>query len=345
MKTTLKKNIKTHIQICSLIIITIFILILYKKIFSKKNLVELLYTQQCQADYIVNLKDNTYYEVKKLPSGMNYITSLIDTIDIKFNYIFTSTKDIDYITNYYIEATTRVYDKEKSKVLFEKSENLTDLITLEKNNIQYYTFQKNIIIDYNHFNDFAISFKNEYGLYNTSDVTITLKATSHGTNNNYSTKINQNITSSVVIPLTEQTINIKINSNDSATDGKLQKKFQISDINLFLFILLLITIVIEIIIIIIIIKKIIKSLKNKPYYQNHLYKILKEYDSIIANVNKINLKSTNETIYLSSFKELVDVHDNIGSPILYKETIIGKEAYFTIINENINYVYILRNNR
>lgn len=44
---------------------------------------------------------------------------------------------------------------------------------------------------------------------------------------------------------------------------------------------------------------------------------------------------------VSSFEELLDVHDNIGSPILYKEVIPGKVSHFVLVNEDIMYQYVL----
>ena len=44
---------------------------------------------------------------------------------------------------------------------------------------------------------------------------------------------------------------------------------------------------------------------------------------------------------MSSFEELRDIHDNLGTPIIYNEIKEHKLAEFVIINDNIIYKYIL----
>ena len=86
---------------------------------------------------IILYKKNNYYQVDKLPSGMTYIANLIDNIEVDFNYLFESSKPVDYDSTYYVEAITRVYgDKTKSTILFEKSEMLLDNVRVNKSAIR-----------------------------------------------------------------------------------------------------------------------------------------------------------------------------------------------------------------
>lgn len=87
----------------------------------------LTYDESSRIDYSVNLKDNEYYDLKKLPSGMNYIASLIESIDINFDYVFATSDNIDLDAVYYVDAVTKVYGNEdKSTVLYEKKINLVE---------------------------------------------------------------------------------------------------------------------------------------------------------------------------------------------------------------------------
>lgn len=104
-----------------IILVSCFVLVFFIKLFIINEVDHLSYDEKVTPDYKVNLKDNNYYSVKTLPSGMNYIASLVDNISVYFKYKFEATDVIDYNTTYYIEAITRVYDdKNKSKTLFEK---------------------------------------------------------------------------------------------------------------------------------------------------------------------------------------------------------------------------------
>ena len=89
----IKKNFsstsfKVLFDICLIIVVTSIVFVFFIKIFIIKTDNYLSYSENSSADYKVNLKKNDYYEVDKLPSGMNYIASLIDSIDVNFDYIF-----------------------------------------------------------------------------------------------------------------------------------------------------------------------------------------------------------------------------------------------------------------
>ena len=78
--------------------------------------------------------------------------------------------------------------------------------------------------------------------------------------------------------------------------------------------------------------------------EKEVKKILREFDSIIANVNEtINFKDY-KVINVESFNELVDIHDNVGNPILFKERFKNVEADFIIIDNDILYKFVLKNN-
>ena len=73
---------------------------------------------------------------------MVYIASLIDSIDLRFNYTFTTNSNIDYNASYYIEAITRVYGKDNKNILYEKSEILVPEEKISKKNIMANNFFK-----------------------------------------------------------------------------------------------------------------------------------------------------------------------------------------------------------
>ena len=68
-----------------------------------------------------------------------------------------------------------------------------------------------------------------------------------------------------------------------------------------------------------------------------------KYDLIIANVTSEIDTSNYQLINVESFSELVDIHDNIGVPILYYEEKQGNLCYFSIIKDNVLYRYKLEN--
>ena len=126
-KRTLPVKVKLILYGLLIASLSCFVLLFFMKLFVYKEKSYMYYENNTNIEYSVKLKDNDYYDVKELPSNMNYIASLIDKIPVSFKYNFSSTAEIDYDATYYVEAVTRVYaDKDKTRLLYEKSEQLTD---------------------------------------------------------------------------------------------------------------------------------------------------------------------------------------------------------------------------
>ena len=292
------------------------------------------------ASYMIKLKPNNYYDVERLPQGMDYVASLIDKVELSFDYLLSATDLIDYDSEYSVEAITRVYGEDGKSILFEKSETLVDAVSVQKENIADYNFRSDVEIDYGHFNDFVRQFKSSYYLTTNSDLSIVLHVKSKVSSDKYKDDLSFDSTSIVTIPLTEKTINIAIGKNDIDTEKSItKKKITLFIIELCLFI---ITFSLSIMFLYKIIKLSADMLKEKSKYELQLSRILKENDSIIANVTNNIMFSDYEIIDTDSFEELRDVHDNLGSPILYNELVKGKKSIFYIIHDHLLYRYILK---
>ena len=81
---------------------------------------------------------------------------------------------------------------------------------------------------------------------------------------------------------------------------------------------------------------------NNTKYKKTLRRILKEYDLIIASVSHEIDENNYEVITMRSFEELKDIHDNIGSPILFNEIHKGQKSNFIIVKDNFLYKYVLK---
>ncbi len=299
------------------------------------------YKENSIITYIVKLKENDYYETNRLPQGMNYIANLIDEIELTYDYMFSTSELVKYDMSYSIEAITRVYSEDKKNILYEKKETLLEPVKVSRNEIADYNFKQDINIDYNHYNDFVKGFKSLYGLSSDSDLSIVLRVESIGRNEKFQNPIELDSESIIKIPLSERTINISFDNDNISNDGIITEKRLFNKDSIFSLIIFIVTFICSIVVIVFVFKIFLSILKGRSKYDIMLSRILKENDSIIANVqNGVNL-SNYQVINISSFEELRDVHDNIGSPILFSETIVGKVSLFYIINDNIMYKYLL----
>ena len=344
-KRTLPVKVKLILYGLLIASLSCFVLLFFMKLFVYKEKSYMYYENNTNIEYSVKLKDNDYYDVKELPSNMNYIASLIDKIPVSFKYNFSSTVEIDYDATYYVEAVTRVYaDKDKTRLLYEKSEQLTDEKKVSKEKIKNLSFTESVDIDYGHFNNFISSFVTNYGLNTSSDVTIYFYTKGFGNNKNYEGKANLDSSATVVIPLTEQTINVSINTTDVNKKDTLMERFGLGSIDWLALILFVFLFIADVYVVYMFLTNLVSYTNSFTAYEKELKKILREFDSIIANVNEtINFKDY-KVINVESFNELVDIHDNVGNPILFKERFKNVEADFIIIDNDVLYKFVLKNN-
>lgn len=335
-----KKSFHIIYYLCLIGIFSCLLILFFVKTFVSKTVPTLNYKENSTIDYSVKLKPNKYYDTSVLPSGMDYIASLIDTINLKFSYTFTTNKSIDYDATYYIEAITRVYGKDNENILYEKKEKLTEEEKITKKDIMANHFYKEVSVDYDKFNDFVRGFKTSYLLNYDSNVTIVLHVNTTGKNQEFK-DINTEGLAVAIIPLTEQTINVNIDSKNINTIGNVSNDSMWANINYIYLSGLAISALADLYSTYLLLKYLIICYKTRNIYDVTLKKILKDYDSIIVN----SLDSVDESDYkvlnLSSFDELRDVHDNLGMPIIFNEITPGKVSNFTIAYDNLLYRYTL----
>ena len=100
------KKLNVVLAICS-VALAIFFLYL-GSVFKIEQ--KLSYSEEGNIDYKVYLKSNDDFNAPYLGKGRKYIASLIDHINIDYNYRFKGDKDMDYTCKYYILASAAVKD-------------------------------------------------------------------------------------------------------------------------------------------------------------------------------------------------------------------------------------------
>lgn len=322
-------------------IIGIILLVFSISINSKS---EILYNQSSDVDYKVYLKENDYYNTPYLEKNMQYIASLIDKIDIKFNYNFMMNNNINYKYTYYIESKLLVTDSsDKTKVIYSKNENLISPTTLTKNSSSGFNINENLNIDYQKYNELIKNLKSSYAISAKSFLQLNLYVNVVDEKGNVIKNTFNAL--GVNIPLTEQMIDISIDYNklndNSNNKAKVYTNFNIS--NKYLFVLSIIFFIVTLIMTIRLILFLKKTTTKKSKYDITLSKILKEYDRVIVNSKKIlDIDKEKELIDVNNFSELLDVRDNLEKPILFFEVHKGQKSVFIVKETNETYRYILK---
>ena len=340
--TNNKKAFKL-IVVCVLLVISLFLSIRFLIIGISNDETSVNVNSSSDIDYKVYLKENSYYDSNVLDENMKYIASLINYIDTNIDYKITSTKNLDYEYSYYIDATTKVYgDISKTSVLFEKTDVLLEEKKLKKDKTNNVLIHENLKINYNEYNSLIAAFKTSFDLNSVSDVTVALHVNAKAKDGKIKKNITITDTPNLVIPLTEQTIDVQLTNKPVNSFNILKDDKNILLKNIKYFVISLVCFIITIIFLLELFKLLGLSNHSRiAEYKRKLNKILKEYDLIIANVEHHIDEDSYEIINVSSFSELKDVHDNIGNPILFSEIKKNYKSEFIIVKDNFLYKYIL----
>lgn len=285
-------------------------------------------------DYKVYLKDNDFYQDKYLDKGMQYIASLINTVNISFDYDNKYSSVVNYEYDYDIKAKILVTDKyDTSKVLYEKEEVLLE----NKHGNGYdddYILLENIDIDYDKYNSYVTSFKETYALDCDSNLVITMSIRNKAT---YNEKDITNKTSdlTISIPLTKNTIDISMNTNkvdnslDIAIDESIISNKVVFGTGIVLSGLSLLSILFLII---------TKDSKN-DIYRKEIDRIIKNYDRLIITSSQPSIDETNykNIIRVMSIEELIDVTEISNEPIIYYEVVPDEKSYFIVLKQDTLY--------
>lgn len=285
-------------------------------------------------DYKVYLKDNDFYQDKYLGKGMQYIATLINTVNISFDYSNKYSNVVDYEYDYNIKAKILVTDKyDNSKVLYTKEEVLLDNKHGKGVDDQFIILE-DLDIDYDKYNSYVTAFKDTYALDVDSNLVITMYISNRGSYNNKELS-NKTSELNISIPLTKNTIDITMNTNkldnsmDIAVDENVISNKLAFTAGVAMAGLSLLTILILII---------TRKGKN-DIYRSEINKILKNYDRLIITSSQPNIDETNykNIIRVMTIEELIDVNEISNEPIIYYEVVPDEKSYFVVLKQDTLY--------
>lgn len=311
-----------------------------------KTIIKVSYKEDNKIDYKVYLKPNTFFETPYLPKDSTYISSLIDYIDTDYNFQMKYDQNVVGTYTYFIRGTL-IANKSDSdnKSYLTKEYNLTDKVSETINNTNSFTISQNIKIDYQKYNELLTEFKKEYGLTIDGRLKVELVVNSTANYAKSSKPIVDSSSMNIEIPLTQQSVDISINANPQAKSNSLVLETITNNDSLHMSYLIggSVSVIITLILIILLIKEIRYEKNRISKYHKDLIRILTTYDSIIVTIDKIKDLSSYNLIKVNSFEELLDAHNEIRMPINFIEISKNEKSLFFLINDNIAWVYELKN--
>ncbi|MEG0138350.1 MAG: DUF5305 family protein [Bacilli bacterium] len=341
-KICIKNFTKIYVGIIIIILMTLICAFSFKGAISFKTDKSLYYNEASDLNYRVYLKPNEYFEKPFLEKDRQYIANLIDYIDVNFKYNFNASNEFDYNYNYFITGLILATDKDdENKIVYKKKTILKPMQTAIVKNSSNFKIDENLKIDYNYYNKIINNFKKDYSLALNSKLTVTLNVEIVGKYKYAQNDIKSKQKMDVVIPLSEQTINIGVDYTEINNAKILEEKASMEIINKILLIIFVITLIFDIIFVIDYVRFLEKLKPKKTIYDKKLNKIIKQYDrAIVKTKNMPNIKKLN-IIDIEQFAELLDARENLEKPILYVEIVPKKSSWFLIITTKEVYRYIL----
>lgn len=303
--------------------IVLFLLMLTAFLFvinsiDKNRKYTLTYKETGNIDYKVYLKPNDFYDQPYLEEGMTYIATLIDHIDIDFNYLLNAGAPFNANYNYSIMAKLVITPEgDESKVLFTKEYTLKDNIQKEVKELDLYQIQDKITLDYNYYNNLAESFKTAFDITCDSNLFIYLKVDTQGEEIANEAAFSNSREMAMKLPLTLKQVDINIESDNLDESHEVIKDKGDAIGNKLLFVVGILFLLMAILEGVIIGRMLALIAPRKDRFAKYVQKILVDYDRTIVEADVMpNLKEY-EIVKTKKFSELLDVRDNLKVPIVY----------------------------
>ncbi len=307
------------------ILLSILCFVLYDK---SKNMVflnEVKYKENGYLRYKVHLTDSSYYGTDYLDEDMQYISSIIDRFDITYNYNaeFDKQDKFDVITN--LTANIRIVDDQTGKVIYTKSE----LLNNKKETKDALNIDEHVSIDYKKYNQLANEFKTKYGISANCKLSLSYVIQYK----DEKTGVSQSRLMTMEIPLSEQMITVSTTDDINNASSYIVSTTK-SKLNTLLFFAAIVTLIIAALCIVKFVDMVKKRINSESKYDRFIKKILKEYDAYITISNSEYDTSEKNILNVPTFKELLDVRNNLEKPIIYYK-IDSDNSKFSIISDEI----------
>lgn len=336
------RHLKVSIRVfLSIILFVVGGLLLVYGLTSKKY-VNIKYAEDNKVNYKVYLKENNFFETNYLGENRTYIASLIDYIDIDYNYLITFDKVMSGNYSYYIKGIISANKPNGDDGYYwQKEYRLTKPKKIDIHDTNSFQIKENIKVDYDKYNNILDSFKKEYSMQTDGQLIISLVVESTTRNKLYDNDVKVNSDLKLSVPLLQQTVEASIEKDATSKSQTISFQDHTKD-SLYLYCKIIGILIISLAILLFISALVYLFRKSKRnLYITKLNKILHNHDSIIANINTLPDTSELNIIEISSFEELIDVYNEVRMPINYYQNDDDFESTFIIINDGIAWVYIL----
>lgn len=300
------------------------------------------YDEKSNLDYKVYLKESDYFG-EYLEKDQQYIASLIDHVEVLFDYSLVLDDTIDFSYYYYIEAITEVLDA-NGKTLYQKVDDVVAKKYFDnKDGSNSFALSEKALLDYNYYNNLVQTFLEKYKLnYTTSSITLQMYVGIEGECEGFESKLDDNAVISLSIPLTTQTVDVSMSYSLSNSDDKLLECRNVSIVNKVVFVAGCMVFIVSLIFLTYLVIYCIRTRSAETIYMNILKKIFKDYGRYISKIKSVISYKGFQVVQVEEFEDLFEVRNSSQAPILFIESERKmKSAFIVPTNSKLVYVYYL----
>lgn len=327
------------------IVFSLFSLYYFKMGLKNTYQEEVSYKSSSNVSYKVYLLENDYFDEPYLGMNRTYISSLINYIDINFNYNLNFSNFVSGKYTYYIKgiiAADKVKDDDSS--YWSKSYILKEPVTISYDNQNSFNIDTNVKVDYQKYNTILNEFRKDYGISFDGAFKVQLVIESESNAINIKENIPVESLIEVRVPLTQQVIDLSIDLSNNDNEGKISETIVNNTSSNYVFLGLgILFITVTLCLLWIVFRYIISIYLSKSKYSKTLKKILSTYDTIIVNVSSLPNLNDLKVIEVNTFSELIDANSEVRMPINYYEEVADCKSVFVLVSTNMAWVYTLIN--
>ena len=278
------------------------------------------YREGGSIDYNVFLKENEFYDESYIGKNQSYVASLIDKIIADFSYeVDMDAEDVNYSYSYDIKSKLEIIDNSSGVAIYKPEYDLVSVSNKTQNSSSKLKINEIVVINYDEYNDLANKFLEAYSLKSTtSSIVVTLNVDVLSDCNAFSGSSVDSYTSELRIPLTTQTVNIKMTSAVPDDEAKMIACTRGAGFEAFKTTAIVLG-VIEFLMILFMVAFIYLTRTEDITYTSRVKKILSQYKSYIQKINNMFDPSGYQKILVDTFDEMLEIRDTIQAPILMHE--------------------------
>lgn len=310
-----------------------------------KKTININYEENNSINYKVYLKENKFFDTPFLEENRTYIASLIDYIDTDFHYEIKYNRPFTGHVKYKYVAILQANKKNSTGYYWNKEYDLSEEKSIDIKDNTNVIISDNVKVNYAKYNEVLNQFKKAYNLDTNSELKIIMRVVNTADFKKIDHPVDIESEIGLTVPLLEQAIDVSINKEASSNKNILTIKEKSNRKSYLIFKITGSVLVFISILGMLETKRFNRVFKKSHTYMLELDKILKNYDSIIANVKNTPDIDSYKKIEVDKFEELLDVYNEVRMPINYYQDKTGKESTFVIINNDVAWLYRLKDKK